>query len=379
MLVLLFVSNCKEEDENKPGGGNDGAIPVGIARIAGRAVDGAGNGLGDVQLRVAYADLPARPFGDPLVNAAAIFYTNQTLVTQCDGTVPLSDGISVRVFWDQNNNGVADASDPPPPLCDDPPNCETGPARTVNFNEFTINGQSVEFGAGRFYGETAFSTVGDVQDPSAYFLRIYCNDGAILYESDVETIPEGPSEIEFTFNCFPCDDPPIVPEWSLSQAFPNPTSRTATIYYGLREATVARLLLQRVGASSVDTLIESVEASGGHTYVLDFGTRANGLYDYRISAGAYSNTRQLLLNAGDPTALRAQAALTTSDGTGNYTLDIAAGTLVDLRDSTGFSQGLVPLNQVRINASKPGFFDVDSTVAIQSQDSLFIALELRPR
>lgn len=371
--------SCKSEDPKDPGDGGTGGIPAGVARIAGRTLDGAGNGVADVDVRVTYELATVGPFAEPQTGAVSIFYTNQTLYTECNGIIPLSDGIPVRIFWDQNSNGP-DASDPQPPLCDDPPTCESGPARTANFNEFTINGQALELGAGKFFTELAFVTVGDVLEPSLIYLRIYCNDGAILYTSRVMTIPEGPSDIEFVFDsCTVCDDPPIIPEWALGQAYPNPTTRTATYYYGLRDAAAASMVMQRVGSNRVDTLFQAARSSGGHVDSIVFGSRGNGLYDYRFRAGSYSANKQILLNVEELSNVRLQESLSRSASNGDYIFDTAAGVNIDRRDESGLSQGLTSLNRIHVLASKAGYFDVDSTITVASQDSVFLLLTMRPR
>jgi len=119
------------------------------------------------------------------------------LTTICppQGTTPIPDGRLIKIFWDSNSNGP-DVTDPQPAVCIDPPNCEQGPPGSVNYNQFTMNGQAQQFGPGYFYTAAYFSSSGILPDPPRYYLRIYQTDGInILWTTRVFTLSSGLQEI----------------------------------------------------------------------------------------------------------------------------------------------------------------------------------------
>jgi hypothetical protein len=129
---------------------------------------------------------------------------NTALTTTCNGTTPLPDGRLVKFFWDVDSDGP-DSTDPVAPLCDHPPQCEDGPPLTVGLNQFTMNGTAMELGAGFFYMETGFSSVGGLLNPCRFYLRVYEADGInILWTSAVRTLADGYQEIGLSRSEWTC-------------------------------------------------------------------------------------------------------------------------------------------------------------------------------
>lgn len=129
---------------------------------------------------------------------SALFYylpeNGPALTTVCQGGIPIPDGTLIRFLWDNDNNGP-DAGDTLAPLCIDPPNCEQGPAGTVNYNGLPFNGSAVLGSAGYFAFESTIASVGSFT-PSTFFLRVYDTDGTTpLWTSVVYTLNPGPQEI----------------------------------------------------------------------------------------------------------------------------------------------------------------------------------------
>lgn len=132
---------------------------------------------------------------------SALFYyipeSGTPLVTTCGGGTPIPDGRLVKIFHDTNNNGP-DATDPQATLCAAPPACDGGPAGTVNFNSFTMNGTVQGIGAGYFFTDIAFTSSGSVPANPFFYLRVYELDGTtVLWTSTVKTLIAGPQDISF--------------------------------------------------------------------------------------------------------------------------------------------------------------------------------------
>jgi hypothetical protein len=376
-LAVLLSSSCKEKDETNPTGGN--GVTAGLVRIHGIVADTAGVPLSDATFRVIYPITQGRAEADPQVPSAANFYTEQVLTTQCGGSIPLSDGTMVKIFWDANSNGPDDV-DTQPPLCPGAPDCEPSSPGYVSINEIPINGASPEVGVpGTFYSMITFNTTGDVFDPSRFYGRIYCADGGVMYTSQVMLVPAGPSEQRMTFTCdTTCGGVPEIPQWALGQAYPNPALASASILYSLRDATTAVLTATLAGSNRMDTLVNLALPAGTRTASLSFAGRSNGLYRYALAAGGYSNHAAVLYNLTSLSLLQNQPALATSDNGGAYTFDCAASDVLSLRDASNHATGVATLDHVRVIVTRSGYQDKDTTLAITSGQNLELNLRLRP-
>ncbi|MBU0509395.1 hypothetical protein KKH27_11250 [bacterium] len=133
--------------------------------------------------------------------SATLYYAytgGDPLYTTCEGTTPIEDGRLVKIFHDVDEDGPDD-TDPQPILCDVPPNCETGPAGTHNYNQFTMNGLVLLGEAGYFGTEVNFTGVFNMPPTPTYYLRVYEPDGTtVLWTSSVKTMAIGPQEITWS-------------------------------------------------------------------------------------------------------------------------------------------------------------------------------------
>ncbi len=128
---------------------------------------------------------------------SAIFYYlpeyGSPLTTVCQGGIPIPDGTLLNILWDNDGNGP-DVGDTLAPLCIDPPNCEQGPAGTVNFNQQPFNGMAQSGAPGYFTFDLAFTSSGTIT-PASFFFRVYDTDGVTpLWTSIVYTLNPGPQE-----------------------------------------------------------------------------------------------------------------------------------------------------------------------------------------
>ena len=302
------------------------------------------------------------------------------LTTECGGSVPLQDGVMVKLFWDQDGDGP-DETDPQPTLCDEPPDCESGPSLTANFNELPINGVEVELGAGYFYATRSFTTMGDLLSPSRYYGRIFCADGRVLWESNVLDIAGGYGEYPMQFHCTPCEGAPVVPAWQFSPGYPNPAADSVTLRYSLLEAAPVLLTLHWPQRERADTLFyQASMGTGSHTLRVSLAQWPhdiyNGLYTVRLLAGVYQAEQPLLRNVTDETTLRGMAGIVVTGSDGSYTFDTAAGVALHRYSATGGDGGNALLNRVRVVAIKPGYAIARATVDVSSVQSVPLDLQL---
>jgi hypothetical protein len=141
----------------------------------------------------------AQPF------VACIEDLDVVLTTTCGGSDPLPDSTLVQVFWDWNKNGP-DAADSLLRVCDNPPNCESGPAGTYNFNHFPMNGTAQGLGPGLFLIDPCLVCVGLTPETPRYYLVIeYPKDHPqIRWTSEVLTYQTGPQDPNYVhWTCAP--------------------------------------------------------------------------------------------------------------------------------------------------------------------------------
>jgi hypothetical protein len=85
-------------------------------------------------------------------------------------------------------------------------------------------------------------------------------------------------------------------EFGLAQNYPNPFNPTTTIEYQIPvAATHVALRVYNVLGQTVATLVDEVKEAGSYTARWDASQMASGVYFYRLEAGDYSATRQLVL------------------------------------------------------------------------------------
>ena len=131
----------------------------------------------------------------------------------CWEGLALPDGTPVEIRWDLDPAGPG-PEDPLPPLCNNPPLCQDGPAGSFNRQGFVLNGGAQGLGEGWFAMESGFASVGIAPNPSRFYLVIRCADGSVHYRSSVYTPAVGGNEYFITQNdwtCFPCI-PTCVPD-----------------------------------------------------------------------------------------------------------------------------------------------------------------------
>ena len=92
------------------------------------------------------------------------------------------------------------------------------------------------------------------------------------------------------------DEANALPEtFSLSQNYPNPFNPETVITYALPSATHVRLDVFDLTGRRVATLADGLQPPGTHTLPFEARSLASGVYVYRIQAGAFTQTKRMVL------------------------------------------------------------------------------------
>lgn len=84
-------------------------------------------------------------------------------------------------------------------------------------------------------------------------------------------------------------------QYTLEGNYPNPFNPATTIRYGLPEAAQVRLVVYNLLGQEVARLVEGPQEAGWHAVSFDARHLSSGVYLYRLEAGAFVQTRQMVL------------------------------------------------------------------------------------
>jgi hypothetical protein len=83
--------------------------------------------------------------------------------------------------------------------------------------------------------------------------------------------------------------------YTLEGNYPNPFNPATTIRYGLPEAAHVRLVVYNLLGQEVARLAEGAQEAGWHAVSFDARHLSSGVYLYRLEAGTFTQTRQMVL------------------------------------------------------------------------------------
>lgn len=91
-------------------------------------------------------------------------------------------------------------------------------------------------------------------------------------------------------------DPAIIPrEYALENNYPNPFNPSTTIRYRLPLRSLITLSVFNILGQTVSTLVNGIEEAGYHAVIFDGSGLSSGMYFYRMQAGSFAKTKELLL------------------------------------------------------------------------------------
>ena len=92
------------------------------------------------------------------------------------------------------------------------------------------------------------------------------------------------------------DEPSVlIDDFKLAQNYPNPFNPQTTIQYGLPHAAFIRLVIYDTMGRRVQVLVEGLRSPGWHEVVFETSDLPSGAYFYRLEAGSFQGTSQMLL------------------------------------------------------------------------------------
>ncbi|MDQ3019935.1 MAG: T9SS type A sorting domain-containing protein [Bacteroidota bacterium] len=83
--------------------------------------------------------------------------------------------------------------------------------------------------------------------------------------------------------------------YGISQNFPNPFNPSTTIKFDIPQLSNVKLSIYDIAGREVSTLVNSEMQPGSYNYKWDATNFASGIYFYRIKAGAFVETKRMLL------------------------------------------------------------------------------------
>ncbi len=152
------------------------------------------------------------------------------------------------------------------------------------------------------YTWSSTNMVGDVQDwlerPEENFGWILLGEelvsrSARRFESRESSTPP---TLTITYSMATASEDEALPAaFHLEQNYPNPFNPVTTIAFTLATSSPVRLVVYDLLGHEVRTLVDGVRAAGRHEVAFDAGTLPSGLYLYRLTAGATTQTRTMTL------------------------------------------------------------------------------------
>lgn len=83
--------------------------------------------------------------------------------------------------------------------------------------------------------------------------------------------------------------------FALQAAYSNPSRGQTTIKYQLPRASNVQLQVYNIAGQLVQTIDEGQRPAGYHQVRLNGNAMSNGIYFYRLQAGAFSATRKMIV------------------------------------------------------------------------------------
>jgi hypothetical protein len=84
-------------------------------------------------------------------------------------------------------------------------------------------------------------------------------------------------------------------EYYLKQNYPNPFNSTTTINYSVAKRSVVSIKIFDILGREIQTLVDEEKSPGNYNVKFNGNNLPSGVYFYRLRAGAFSETKKLIL------------------------------------------------------------------------------------
>jgi hypothetical protein len=180
---------------------------------------------------------------------------------------------------------------------------EGGPPTTIALRTFinflpgwTINRPNMFFPVPASYAAGSYEMVGRMgshptlifADDGFYWSKLGVSDGSLFQPFVLDGVPNPFVTIEKGFE-------PVVTDFVLISAYPNPFNPTTTINFTLANAGVVKLTVHDIAGLKVATLVDGFRTVGRHEAFFDASDLTSGVYLYQLTSGGGSLTGKMIL------------------------------------------------------------------------------------
>ena len=90
-------------------------------------------------------------------------------------------------------------------------------------------------------------------------------------------------------------DEEVPKEYVLYHNYPNPFNPSTTIAYALKDAQRVKITIHDLQGRHIATLVDAHQPPGRHEVIFRTNDLSSGVYFYRMEAGTYLKTKELIL------------------------------------------------------------------------------------
>jgi hypothetical protein len=162
------------------------------------------------------------------------------------------------------------------------------PVWTINRNAFFPVPSTYAPGNYDLYGRTGVHPGSVWAEDSFPWTKSGVSDGSAFQPFVPDGVPNPFETIDKGFE-------PVVADFALVGAYPNPFNPTTTINFTLANAGVAELTVYDIAGRQVANLVDGYRNAGSHEVTFDAAGLASGIYIYRLTTNGQTATAKMTL------------------------------------------------------------------------------------
>ncbi len=152
---------------------------------------------------------------------------------------------------------------------------------STNIKRFYLDGLAVMY----VYLSDKFGPifVRDMHDPPGVVITDKFLIGAVISDTSYGIVLSVPMSDE------------ILADYTIEQNYPNPFNSSTIIKYHIPQKEFVTIKVYNILGQEIKSLVNETKDQGSHKIKLDAGRMPSGLYLYRIKAGAFTETKKMLI------------------------------------------------------------------------------------